>query len=279
MLTIDPHPTRLTPILLVLGALTIGCASAPIQPWPAAPSAPDAAQRILAAAVEEQGGNLFEQVSDLEIAFDGQWGRLAPRIQPVLADKRFRTSSVERYLLQEGAVLQRHQGPGGTKTVRREGPIVRVARNGDVEEDHEDLVTAALVADVYRMLVTGPSFFQRDGVELAMGASDEDHHRLLAFVRPGFGFSTEDRVELWIERATNHLARVQFTLEGYHPTQGAEVDVKFFDFQRIDGYLWPTRYVERIRRPLDVFAHRWTLERVDVSPEEPADSVLTPLTD
>ena len=262
--------------LVALGVLALGtgCASAPIQPWSTAPDARDAARQILAAAVVEQGGNLFDEVADLEIAFVGRWGRLAPLIQPVLADRRFRTSSVERYLLAEGSVLQKHSGPAGTKMVRRLGAVVEVERNGEREENHEDLVTAALVADVYRMLVTGPSFFQRDGVEIALGGHTPEHHRLLAVVRPGFGFSREDRAELWIDRATQRLTRVQFTLNGYHPTQGAEVDVRFFDHERIDGYLWPTRYVERIRRPLDVFAHRWTLESVVLEPQRPPESLF-----
>lgn len=266
MLLARPRTARGVIGLLLIG-LTVGCASTPIQPWPDVAAQPSRAEQILDVAVRAQGGNLFDQAAALEIAFEGRWGRIAPLIQPVLADRKFRTSSVERYRLTEGEVLQVHRGPAGTKTVRRDGAVVGVERNGVLEENHEDLVTAALVADVYRMLVTGPSFFQRNGVEVALAEGDADHDRLVALVRPGFGFSTEERVELWIDRATHLLTRVQFTLNGYHPTQGAEVDVRFFDHETIDGYVWPTRYVERIRRPLDVFAHRWTLERVVVDPK------------
>ena len=37
--------------------------------------------------------------------------------------------------------------------------------------------------------------------------------------------------------------------------------------------LWPTRLVERIREPIDVFAHRWTLEGLDVDRDLGGDEI------
>ena len=253
------------PMLSILAACGGGAIPAPAGPEEVAPaSARDLVERSVAA----HGGNLFDEVADLSVSYAGEWGFVASRLQPIIADRRYRKSSEERYLLAEGLVFQRHRGPAGTKTVLRRPGEVEVAYDEVETADELRRASSALVADAYLMLTTGPSFFLRDGVELTVGSPERlggrAHDVVLARLRPGFGFSDEDRAQLWIDRETRLLRRVQFTLEGFAKTRGAEVDVTFSDHREIAGFVWPTRFVERIREPIDVFAHRWTLEGLDV---------------
>jgi hypothetical protein len=53
---------------------------------------------------------------------------------------------------------------------------------------------------------------------------------------------------------------VRLTLNGLASTAGAEVDVTFGEFREVGGVVWPTDFVERIRSPFDLFAHRWTMD-------------------
>lgn len=258
---------------LALGCATLtlsGCGGGAI-PAPAAPGLDrgDANGRVIVArSVEAHGGNLFEGVSDLSVSFAGEWGYLAARMQPVVADRRYRKASEERYLLSEGLIFQHHRGPAGEKKVVRRPGLVEVAYDGVVVDDQATRTSSALVADAYLMLSTGPSFFLRDGVELTALPPEtldgKTHEVVVARLRPGFGFSDEDRAQLWIDRDTGLLHRVRFTLEGFESTRGAEVDVTMTAHREIAGYLWPTRFVERIRRPVDVFAHRWSLVGLDI---------------
>jgi hypothetical protein len=84
-------------------------------------------------------------------------------------------------------------------------------------------------------------------------------------LRPGFGAAAEDRVILFIDRTTKQLRRVRMTLNGLESTRGAEVDVTFRDFRRIDGVLWPTDFDERIRVPFDLHAHHWKMTGLDTN--------------
>lgn len=252
---------------LLLALLLGGCASAGVGVWPEG-SGESAARALVERSVAAHGGNLFEEIDDLTVSYEGRWGRLTPRIQPVLADKGFRRQSVETYLLENEVVRQVHEGPQGKKTVVRDRDSIDVDYHGARITNDEHQVTSALVADVYIMLTTGPSFFLRQGVELELGPPERHKGRTLdvalARLRPGFGLSEEDRVKLWIDRETSLLERVQFTLEGYERTRGAEVDVRFEEHRTLEGRVWPTLFVERIRRPLDLFAHRWRLTGLEL---------------
>jgi hypothetical protein len=84
-------------------------------------------------------------------------------------------------------------------------------------------------------------------------------------LRPGFGNAKEDRVILFIDRATKQLRRVRMTLSGLESTLGAEVDVTFRDFRTIEGVLWPTDFDERIRVPFDLHAHHWKMLGLDIN--------------
>lgn len=229
----------------------------------------ESAQQLIERSVAAHGGNLFADVSDLSVAYEGEWGFFAPKVQPLVADPKYRKTSQERYLFPDGVVLQKHEGPAGAKIVLRDRDSITVAYDDSVIDDEKREKASALVADVYVMLSTGPSFFVRDGVELMSSPPETLEGRAydvaIARLRPGFGFSDEDRAKIWIDPETRLLHRVQFTLEGFPSTQGAEVDVIFTEHREIDGYVWPTSFVERIREPFDVFAHRWRLVGLDVN--------------
>lgn len=256
----------LTPLFALLAACGGGAIPAP-EVAPAGPGGADG-RALVERSVAAHGGNLFDEVADLSVSYAGRWGFVASRLQPIIADRRYRKASEERYLLAEEVVHQRHRGPAGTKTVLRRPGEVEVAYDGEEVDDELRRASSALVADAYLMLTTGPSFFLRDGVELTAlppeRLDETTYDVVLARLRPGLGFSPEDRAQLWIDRESGLLHRLQFTLEGFDKTRGAEVDVTFSEHREIAGYLWPTLFVERIREPVDVFAHRWTLEGLDL---------------
>jgi hypothetical protein len=263
---------RLCLTLLIISSFPflVSCASSGVPGWTDTQVSAERnpALELVEKSVAAHGGDVFREVRDLSVSYEGEWGFLASRIQPVVADRRYRKSSEERYLLGEGIIFQKHVGPGGYKTVLRGRDSIEVSYDGTEVTEEPPKAASALVADVYLMLITGPSFFLRDGVDLRATGREQIQGReydvVLARVRPGFGFSREDRAQLWLDRETGLLHRVQFTLEGFETTRGAEVDVTFLDHREIDGRVWPTRFVERIREPFDIFAHRWRLLGLDV---------------
>ncbi len=247
-------------VLLAVGL--VGCAGRQIPGG--LPSGGDG--RALAAverARAAQGGAAFDQIGVVNVRYEGKWGAIGPKFQPVLVDREFRSDSAETLELPSRALVQRHVGPGGTKVVRRDAEGVSVFYNGEESNDPEVRAAAALVADAYTMFLLGPFYFDRPGVTLAMAGEgrvgEEPCVEVLAVLRPGFGFSDEDRVVLSIARQSGRLLRVRFTLNGLASTAGAEVDVTFSGFREVGGVSWATEFVERIRAPFDLFAHRWRM--------------------
>ncbi len=261
--------------LLFLTLLTAGCGTAQIAKSRAVGS-PEQAAAILARAIAAHGGDAWGRLHDVSVRYEGDWLSIVDRVQPVLVDKPFRKSSEERFLRAEGILAQAHQGPAGTKQVVRTPEGIKVWYNGKEESDAEKIASAALVADAYRMFLTGPFFFADRRAELRPAGGDTVDgaacDRILAILRPGFGLSPEDRVLLSIDRKTGLLRRVRFTLEGLASTRGAEVDTTFGNWREIGGVLWPTEFFERIRAPLRLSAHRWKLLGLDLdrglTPEE-----------
>jgi len=89
---------------------------------------------------------------------------------------------------------------------------------------------AALVADAYTLFLLGPFYFDRPGVVLAPnGEAIVDkavRDQVLAVLRPGFGMAKEDRVILFIDRATKQLRRVRMTLSGLNASYLAVTEFK-----------------------------------------------------
>lgn len=276
---LNPTPTtsaRNSPLILAksalfasvaaLALLGTGCSSPQICARPVAKSDP-AAKAVLRASQDAHGGKAFAALKDLSVRYEGRWGPIGPRFQPVLSDRGFRRDSEERLIISTRTLAQEHTGPAGKKHVLREGRGVQVAYNGSPATPGESTEAAALVADAYTMFLLGPFYFNRPGVTLASDGADKVNgaqcDRMLAVLRPGFGSAPEDRVVLYVDRATKRLLRVRMTLNGLESTRGAEVDITFRDFRYLGGVWWPTDFDERIREPFDLHAHHWRITGLD----------------
>lgn len=271
---------RLTALCL-LSSLLVGCAGRGI-PQPLNGDGTGAARAILQASAEAHGLAAWRELQDVSVAYAGEWYGVASRLQPTLIDADFRQGSEERLLLGSSPVVaQIHRGPGGSKQVLRTGDTVSVSLNGQATEDDEVRMAAALVADGYRLFLSGPFYFL-DGNRHLERIDDvyvNGHHCdvLLAVRSPGLGFSAEDRFLLYIDREQRWLRRVRFTLDGLASTRGAVAEVDFFDHRRVAGVLWATRYYERLKKPLpNLPVHDWRLLGLDVNRGYQATELLAP---
>ena len=257
---------------------------------PAARTAPDAAA-IFNACLQAHGGRAaYARLHDVNVRFDSHWAAVGPGLQPVLSDRGYRQGSEERYLPVKGGfvVAQKHHGPQGDKYVYRvppDGVTVYYSHHQDAAADRgtaqaspplepsndpEQRTASSLVTDAYSMFLWGPYFFVQRGAtfqKLAAPADVDGHacDELLTVLHPGIGTTPEDRVVLFIGQQDHLLRRVQFTLNALESTKGAEVQVDLMDQRQLAGVLWPTRYNERIDRPVNLPAHRWSLLGFDVN--------------
>lgn len=264
------HPGlfRLLPVVLVL--LVGGCASRGI-PQAGGSGEQPAARALLQKSAEAHGLSAFRQIEDLNVSYSGEWYTIVGALQPTLIDADFRQGSQERILLKSGPqVGQRHLGVKGTKQVIRRKGDVTVFYNDTPAGDRDVLAAAALVADGYRMFLTGPFYFLDGNLSLESAEDETVEGRacktLVAVRRPGHGLSTEDRYLLFIDAENHLLRRVRFTMEGLESTQGAVAEVDFFDHKEIAGVIWPTRFYERLRKPIPSLpVHDWRLTGLDVN--------------
>ena len=263
-----PSLTRLLPIALLL--LLGGCMSRGI-PQASGNGEQPAARAILQKSAEAHGLAAFRQIEDISVGYAGEWYGLVSKVQPTLIDADFRQGSQERILFKGGPLIgQRHLGPKGSKQVIRRASDVQVFYNNAPAADRDVLAAAALVADGYRMFLTGPFYFLDGNLSLEVGDDESVEGRLcttlIAVRRPGHGLSAEDRYLLFIDRENHLLRRVRFTMEGLESTQGAIAEVDFFDHQEIAGVTWPTRFYERLRKPIPSLpVHDWRLIGLDVN--------------
>ncbi len=258
------------PCLLALAVSFLSACSSPQMSSREIAKSDPAALALLAASQRAHGKQAFANVRDISVRYDGKWGAIGPRFQPVLVDKTYRGSSEERLILGSKRIIaQQHTGTAGKKNVVRAPNQIAVTYNGAPSGDDESKRAAALVADAYTMFLLGPHYFDRPGVVLVQGGEGvvdkADCDEVLAVLRPGFGMAEEDRVIMFIDRANKQLRRVRMTINGLDSTQGAEVDVTFRDFRMIDGVLWPTDFDERIRVPFDLHAHHWKMVGLDIN--------------
>lgn len=246
------------------------CASRGIPPT-ASSGEQAAARALLQKSAEAHGLTAFRQINDLNVSYAGEWYGLASRVQATLVDAEFRQGSQERILLKAAATIsQRHNGPQGSKQVIRSKEGVQVYYNDMPASNPDVLAAAALVADGYRLFLTGPFYFLDGNLSLETAASEAVEGRpcltLVAVRRPGHGLSAEDRYQLFIDSENFLLRRVRFTMEGLASTQGAIAEVDFFDHQEIAGVIWPTRFYERLRKPIpNLPVHDWHLIGLDVN--------------
>lgn len=265
-------------ILAVLTALTLTACGTARLPDLVERGDSEAAVRVLQRSVEAHGGaTRWNEIEDIVVRYDGEWASIGPRLQPVLSDTDYRRSSVEVILPAGRIVGQLHEGPAGTKQVYRTPESIEVRYDGAAATDENALDAAALVTDAYQMFLTAPFFFASFGTSPRTAGTEtvdgEICDRISLVVRPGLGRTDRDLALLSIGRETGILRRVRFTLNGLESTRGAEVDVTFRAHREIDGILWATEYVERIRAPFRLAAHRWRLvslaANTGANPREP----------
>lgn len=233
------------------------------------------AARLLESA-EAHGLAAYRQLTDINIAYEGEWRPLIDRVQPVVVDKGYRGSSEERLLPRAGVVAQAYTGPSGSKHVfwqrgAREGKLgeASVWRNGTASADAGAQAASALVAEAYGLFLLGPLWLAERGLAARLDGTERvDGHLcdvVQVWMRPGLGRVALDRVAVCIARADSITRRVRFTLEGYANTQGAVAEVDTFEHERRFGVLWPRRSYERVVHPFRIPAHDWRIVGLDVN--------------
>lgn len=242
-----------------------------------------AAWDLIAASAEAHGGRAaFEAVHDLSVSYDGTWLNRIWKLQPQLVDRGYRQTSEERLLLDgpdAPVIAQSHAGPEGRKRVLRAGERTDVIYEPDAGDPPwtgdgqraRAAEAASMVADAYRMFLTGPFFFlEHPGPPDARAAEPDTVDgvlcdQVLVRLRPGLGAAAEDRVLLAIGRDDRRLRRVRFSLDGFRKTRGATADVTLSGHVEYAGLWWPTAFLETVRHPIDRDVHRWALTGLDVN--------------
>lgn len=251
------------PAVLLAASLLVSCSSLPV-PGKArgGRSGSDAATVLKRSA--SVTGNPWKNYRSVKVSYDGEWGDLTTRLQPVLTDPGFRKRSSEIYQTRSGRVLQLHTGPQGTKQVKRQRPKTEVWVNGFASKDSDVIAAAALVADAYTIFLFGPSWLVGQGRDLTLlepGLIDGERCDLVTGrLSPGIGAAADDHFIAWIGRDSGLMRRFQFSLNGLDSTRGADVDVTFSEhWKAADGSIWPGNFAERIQRPIHIKAHDWRL--------------------
>ncbi len=271
-----PDLKRRSLLIAALAAPTLpalhGCA-APLPVSLNAATTP-AAQALLKESADAHGLQGFKAIQDLSVSYSGEWRVLIGKLQPALVDASFRGSSEERLLLREGVVAQAHTGPGGRKQVlRRAGSTapgeVHVWFNGEQARDAERRAAAALVADAYSLFLLGPMLLVDRPLVMELSEIEWVNEHACDVLRmqlvPGLGHARVDQVALFIDRKQRLLRRVRFTLDGLESTKGAIAEVEMYDHQTLHGVRWPTRFYERLIRPIRMPVHDWNLTGLDIN--------------
>jgi hypothetical protein len=265
----------------LLAPLALAACASPLPEARIAASTPEA-RALLEESAAAHGLEAFRAIGDVSVAYAGEWAPLIGRLQPALVDRGFRGTSEERLLPREGIVAQAHAGPAGRKqVVRRSGGSgtgeVAVWFNGEPAGDAERRAAAALVADGYALFLLGPmllaggwgtpraAILERDGEEaITVGGRASACAVLRGRMIPGLGFSGAERIALWIDRETRLMRRVRFGLEGMEGTRGAVAEVDCWGHVERGGVRWPTRFRERLLRPVPLAVHDWRLTGLDL---------------
>ena len=195
-------------------------------------------------------------------------------------DRGHRKRSEERLLPRAGLVSQAHEGPSGRKrVVRRAGGDVAVWFDGEEARDRERRAAAALVADAYALFLLGPMLLVPGGwaapraLALEAGGAEDVVVGGRAFacdvlrgrMAPGLGLAASDRIALVVDRQDGLVRRARFSLDGMESTRGAVAEVDAWDHVESHGVRWPTRFHERLLRPLQMPVHDWWVTGLDLN--------------
>lgn len=255
-------------MLVPLAAILSSCSTLTVPGEGVAEGDSFAAAAVLAQSGKAHGSP-WTKYRKVQVSYDGEWTGVVKRLQPELVDSEFRKTSVETYDTRRATVLQDHAGPGGKKRVGRSRDGVVVSYNGEQIGDEPRRDASALVADAYTAFLFGSSWLKAHAEDLTVLSPAKldgvPCQRVQGRLKPGFGFSEEDRFIAWIDAESKLLRRLQFTIEGLESTRGADVDVAFSEFWTAkDGSVWPGRFVEWVRRPVLVKAHDWRMTGLEV---------------
>ena len=236
------------------------------------------AEALMQRSAEVHGLAAYRQLHDINIAYEGQWGLLIDRIQPLVVAKSWRGSSQERLLPALGINAQSYSGTAGHKFVRwQRSPAdgstalgrVAVWFNGQPSQDPGVLAASALVAEAYKLFLLGPLWLVERGLTMRVHSTERVDGRFCdvvdVWLRPGLGQDLLDRVQVCIDREDGITRRLRFTLEGFEATKGAVAVVDTFEHQRRFGVLWPMRTHEDVVHPLRLPAHDWRISGLDVN--------------
>lgn len=163
-----------------------------------------------------------------------------------------------------------------------------VLYNGQVNSDQQKRAlqeeAAAMVAEAYRMFLTAPFYFTQRGGRggsgggslIAVMSTPEEVcgvmcNQVLLELRPGFGNSPVDRVQVAIARDTGLVRRVRFSLDGFSNTRGATADVELSGHVEVGGLTLPTEFLEIVTYPLNRKVHHWHALKLDVQFDSPAE--------
>lgn len=258
---------KLIPLVLMcsLFSLVTGCATRFPQPNIEKVSEVGRldAMRILEDCVAAHGGDLREkEVEKINFSVTGKWGSLIKKIQPLVTDHRYRIDSDEAFFPQDLVYQVKWRGPAGEKTINRSTNQTTVFYDGEESKDPDVLSSSAMTSDAFQLFHFGPSLLRWRGVEPVrlqdVLEKGRRFYQLYFEWEPGFGDSERDEIVVIIDKETNLLYRVWITLEGYRTTKGASVDVTFLEYDSKHGITLPVKFVERVRAPIAIKAHRWT---------------------
>jgi len=233
-----------------------------------------AAQSLLNESAATHGLASFKKIDDLSVSYDGEWRALIGKLEPALVDPNFRGKSEERLLLREGVIAQAHRGTDGRKQVLRRAVTgspgeVRVWFDGEEARDSERRRAAALVADSYALFLLGPMLLVDRPLVMELAEIEwVDEHAcdvLRVQLAPGLGFSRLDRIALFIDRKERLLRRVRFPLDELQSAPDAIAEVEMHDHVTLHGVRWPTRFYQRLVRPIRLPLHDWHVTGLDVN--------------
>jgi hypothetical protein len=272
----SPALNRRRLVLAAMAAPSLPLLSACASPLPVSlnSATTPAAQSLLRDSAQAHGLKAFQTLQDVSVSYAGEWRALIGKLQPALVDGSFRETSEERMLLREGVVAQAHKGPGGRKQVVRRNiqtspGEVRVWFNGEEARDAERRAAASLVADAYPLFLFGPLILVDRPMAMELGPVENVNEHACDVLRmqltPGLGHARVDQLALFIDRRERLLRRVRFSLDGLESTRGAVAEVEMYDHTTLHGVHWPTRFYERLVRPLWMPVHDWHLSGLDVN--------------